>query len=245
MAFSTVTLAERPDLVGPMWRMANPWPAFLLANPVGDRLYAHAVSLFPELQLVVELDGEVVAKVHAIPFCWDGTDHDLPVRGWEAVIERGVRDHELGVAPTAVSLLEARLDPAHLGAGRSAGLLAAARANTARLGFTDLFGPVRPTLKSAEPLTPIGDYAFRTRDDGLPADPWMRVHARLGARTVRVCPASMTVAGSLAEWRAWTGLPFDTSGEVVVPGALTPVHASVEHDHAVYVEPNVWMHHRL
>jgi hypothetical protein len=73
----------------------------------------------------------------------------------------------------------------------------------------------------------------------------MRVHARLGARTVRVCPASMTVAGSLAEWRAWTGLPFDASGEVVVPGALTPVHTSVEHDHAVYVEPNVWMHHRL
>jgi hypothetical protein len=28
------------------------------------------------------------------------------------------------------------------------------------------------------------------------------------------------IAGSLAQWRAWTGLPFDTDGEVEVPGAL-------------------------
>lgn len=35
------------------------------------------------------------------------------------------------------------------------------------------------------------------------------------------------------------GLPVD------VAGALTPLHVSVEHDHAVYIEPNVWLHHRL
>ena len=36
-----------------------------------------------------------------------------------------------------------------------------------------------------------------------------------------------------------------TSGPVVVPGALVPVHVSPEQDHAVYVEPNVWVHHRV
>jgi hypothetical protein len=30
-----------------------------------------------------------------------------------------------------------------------------------------------------------------------------------------------------------------------VPGALSPVHVSAEHDHAVYVEPNLWVHHRV
>jgi hypothetical protein len=30
-----------------------------------------------------------------------------------------------------------------------------------------------------------------------------------------------------------------------VPFALNPVHVSVEQDHAVYVEPNVWVHHDL
>ena len=31
----------------------------------------------------------------------------------------------------------------------------------------------------------------------------------------------------------------------VVDGALSPVHVSVEQDHAAYIEPNLWIHHRL
>lgn len=88
-------------------------------------------------------------------------------------------------------------------------------------------------------------YACHVRADGLPADPWMRVHARLGARIVAVCPVSMTIAGTVAQWRTWTGQPLRESGAVEVPDALAPVHVSVEHGHAVYVEQNVWMHHRL
>jgi hypothetical protein len=79
----------------------------------------------------------------------------------------------------------------------------------------------------------------------LPFDPWLRVHARAGGRIVKVATASMTFSGSLAQWREWTGLPFNRSGTVVVPGALVPVMASLEHDHAAYVEPNVWMWHQL
>jgi hypothetical protein len=79
----------------------------------------------------------------------------------------------------------------------------------------------------------------------LPADPWLRTHVRVGGRVLQVCPRSMVVPGTLAEWRDWTGLPFDTSGAVVVPGALVPVHCSVEQNHAVYVEPNVWVEHDL
>ena len=33
------------------------------------------------------------------------------------------------------------------------------------------------------------------------------------------------------------------SGEVELPNALVPVTASVAHDYAVYVEPNVWIRH--
>ena len=62
---------------------------------------------------------------------------------------------------------------------------------------------------------------------------------------VRIAPRSMVFAGTLAEWSQWTGLPFDRSGEVVVAGALSPVHVCCEQDHAVYVEPNLWVHHRI
>lgn len=113
-------------------------------------------------------------------------------------------------------------------------------------GFAEVVAPVRPSAKHLEPETPMGEYAFRVREqDGLPYDPWLRVHVRAGATVERVAPVSMTISGSLEEWREWTGLPFDAAGDVLVPGALAPVRCEPERDHAVYVEPNVWVRHRV
>ena len=91
----------------------------------------------------------------------------------------------------------------------------------------------------------IEDYAALTREDGLPVDPWLRVHVRAGGTVVGVAARAMAMAGSLAEWREWTGLPFDASGPVVVPDALVPVLCDVDQDFAAYVEPCIWVHHRL
>lgn len=246
MIAATCTLAERPDLVEAMWSLPNTWPEFMQQDPIANLLFGRLPTVFPEFQLVaLDADGALIGKVHAVPFAWEGTDDDLPDRGWDAVLQRAFLGEQRAVTPTAVSLIEARVTPGLRGSGLSAQLLEAQKRNVRSLGFTDLFGPVRPTMKSQEPHTPMGEYAFRVRADGLPYDPWLRVHARLGARTVKVCPASMVVPGSLAMWRAWTGLPFDVSGPTVVPDALNPVQVSVEHDHAVYIEPNVWMHHRV
>lgn len=240
-----VNLAERPDLVGAMWAMHNDWPAFMQEDPLGDLFFGQLPELFPEHQLVALDDaGNIVAKVHSLPFVWDGSDADLPARGWDAVLERGFTDQRRGRTPNAASLLEARIVAGQLSRGLSAELVRAAADNTARLGLADLVAPVRPNEKHLEPRTPMAEYALRVRADGLPVDPWLRVHVRLGGRIVNVCPASMTVPGTLAQWRAWTGLPFDVSGQVEVPFALAPVHVSVEQDAAVYVEPNVWVHHR-
>jgi GNAT superfamily N-acetyltransferase len=218
----------------------------MLQDLVAEVLYGRLGVDFPEYQLLaLDEAGELVGRVNTVPFVWTGEDDDLPDLGWDGVLQRGFRDRRLGERPTAVSLLEARVVPDRQGRGLSAALLQAARAAVHDLGHTDLFGPVRPTEKHREPRTPMGEYVARTRDDGLPEDPWLRVHVRLGARVVRVCPVSMTIPGTLAEWREWTGLPLDRSGPAEVPGALVPVHVSVEHDVAVYVEPNVWVHHRL
>jgi len=55
----------------------------------------------------------------------------------------------------------------------------------------------------------------------------------------------MTIPGTLAQWREWTGLPFNANGAVEGAGGLSPVHVDVAQDHAVYVEANVWVHHYL
>jgi hypothetical protein len=87
----------------------------------------------------------------------------------------------------------------------------------------------------------MAEYVARTRADGLPCDPWLRTHVRAGGEIADVAPVSWVVAGSLAEWRSWTGLPFDRDGSVEVAGGLVPVDCDVEADRAVYVEPNVWV----
>jgi len=241
-----VNLAERPELVDALWGLPGTWPTFMRQDPVSNPLFGRLPDVFAEHQLLaLDEEGAVVGKLHAAPFAWTGSDDDLPARGLDAIMQRAFAEREAGRAPTAVSLLEARVVPAHRGAGLSYRLLEAGRANVARLGLRDVVAPVRPTGKSAEPHTPMAEYAARVRDDGLPADPWLRVHARLGARIVKVCPLSMLIPGTVAQWHEWTGLELASSGPHEVPDALAPVHVSIEHDHGLYAEPNVWMHHPL
>lgn len=241
----THSLAERPDLVDAFWSIEGDWPTFMLEDPAADRAYDLAVEAFPELHLVV-MDGDVaVARLHAVPL--EASVDSLPPRGWDHALQRAEQMATKGVAAdiTTVSLIEARVAVDQRGRGLSGPLLAAARRRYADLGARDLVGPVRPTRKALEPRAHAEEYAQRVREDGLPVDPWLRVHARIGGRIVRVAPASMTIPGSLDQWREWTGLPFDRDGAVEVPGALAPVHVDLAGGYAVYVEPNVWVHHDL
>jgi hypothetical protein len=104
---------------------------------------------------------------------------------------------------------------------------------------------VRPTLKERYPLVDADRYARWVRDDGLPFDPWLRVHARADAKLVGVCPSSMRIPGTVAEWEEWAAMAFPDSGDYVVPGALTTVRIDRGADLGLYVEANVWMHHLL
>jgi hypothetical protein len=119
------------------------------------------------------------------------------------------------------------------------------RAVVCEHGFEHLVAPVRPSWKARFPLVPIERYAGWITSDGLPFDPWLRMHARLGAEIVRPCVESMTIDGTVADWEGWADMLFPESGDYAVPGALTAVSIDSESDRGRYVEPNVWMHHRL
>jgi hypothetical protein len=58
-------------------------------------------------------------------------------------------------------------------------------------------------------------------------------------------PSTPSTSTGLAQWRARTGLPVGTEGDVEVPGALVPVVCRPEHDYAADVEPNVRVRHAL
>lgn len=222
--------------------MPSSWPEFMRHDPIGGLYYGNVEARFSEFVLVAHDDaGEVVACGHSVPFQLGGAA--LPPNGWDFVIRNGLLTSLSEGEPDTVSAVEIAVHPDHQGTGLSGRMLAAMRENAARRGFAQLVAPVRPNGKAGV-QEPMSTYAFRVRDDGLPVDPWLRVHVRAGGRIEDVAPRSMVVPGTLEEWREWTGLPFDQTGPVQVPGALAPVHCSVEDGVAVYVEPNVWVVHR-
>lgn len=241
MRLNITTLAERPDLVDPMWEMETSWPEFMRHDPIGGLYYGNCTTLFAEFVLVgCDSTGTVVSVAHSLPVEHEG---DLPPNGWDAAIRSGLFTAIRGETPNTVSAVEIAVRPDLQGTGLSAQMLTAMRGNAARLGFAELVAAVRPNGK-ADVHEPMSAYAFRTRDDGLPVDPWLRVHVRAGGVIDRVAPRSMCIPGTVEEWREWTGLPFDTTGPVEVPKALTPVWCDLEHGTATYVEPNVWVRHR-
>jgi hypothetical protein len=242
------TVADRPDLAARLDDV-NPWPQFMRQDPVSSLYYVDARTTYADFVLVA-LDradpDRLVAKGYSVPFTWDADPaRSLPDNGWDGVILAAALDRFAGRRGNLVSALEISIRPDRRGQGLSDVMLHAMRRNAARLGFPSLVAPVRPNAKHLHPDVPIAEYAARRRADGLPEDPWLRVHVRAGGQVVGVCPQAMTIMGSVADWREWTGLPFDTTGPVHVPEALVPVHCDLVHDHAVYCEPCVWVHHRL
>jgi hypothetical protein len=241
-------VAERPDLA-PLLGDFNDWPQFMREDPVSDLYYNDHVSAYPEFVLVaVQRDqpDRLVAKAYSVPFSWDRDPAEsLPDGGWDAVILIASLDRFAGRRGNVVSALEISIRLDLRGKGLSEVMLDAMRRNAAGLGFASLVAPVRPSAKHRCPDMSIVEYAAQRRDDGLPVDPWLRVHVRAGGKIVGVSNRAMTIGGTLSDWRGWTGLPFDTTGPVHVPEALIPVYCDVTHDYAVYCEPAVWVHHQL
>ncbi|MFI1076250.1 N-acetyltransferase [Streptomyces puniciscabiei] len=243
------TLAERPELAPSLSDFLGERPEFLRhtaagelwREALGDAFAEYAVFACRADRPDVPVACGASMPVHLV----ESTATARLAEGWEGVVRAACADRVHRRRPNTVVALGIMVRRSDRGDGLSAAVLTALRNNAARLGFRELLAPVRPSAKHREPATPFADYLARTRPDGLPEDPWLRVHVRAGGVVESVSVRSMVVAGSLAEWRAWTGLPFDRHGPVVVPEALVPVHCDPAQDHAVYVEPNVWVRHVL
>jgi GNAT superfamily N-acetyltransferase len=237
------SLAQRPDLRDGLLRLENTWPEFMRRDPIGNLYYRREVlDQFADFLLIAHTpDDEIVGKAHAIPFHLGG--ERLPEDGWDGAIRRGIQARILGTEPDTVAALEIFVRSDRQGIGLSGRILGELRDHAGNLGFAEVVVPLRPNGKD-DIGEPMDSYAFRTREDGLPVDPWLRTHVRAGGTIDGIAHRSMVIAGTLQEWRTWTGLPMDTAGAVEVPGALTPVLCDVDHGTAVYVEPNVWVRHR-
>ncbi|MDB5414486.1 MAG: hypothetical protein JWR10_2821 [Rubritepida sp.] len=248
-----VTIRARPDLRAQIF--ADPimhlWPEFMLHDPTAELYFADRYFdryLDTAFAIIDPADpSTAVGRAFAVPFVFGELPgrEELPDSGWDGVIRWAHEDQALGRRANALSALEITLLPVHRGRGSSGLILDAMRRHAGALGYRHLFAPVRPTRKHLEPFTPMAEYLARRTAEGLPADPWLRLHVRAGGEVVKIAPVSMTVAGTIAEWSRWASMPLNASGAVAVPGALVPLMVSLEQDCAVYVEPNVWVRHSV
>jgi GNAT superfamily N-acetyltransferase len=240
-----VTLAERPDLAEATYAIPYPpdSPTFM-AGSLASLLVRgrRVVRRWPHLVVALLEDDRPVARGIMVPFRGRGS---LPSRGWDEVAVWAAEDALDEVTPDTACALEIAVHPEHQRRGHSRTVLEGMRSAVASAGLGALVIPVRPPDKAAVPAMPMPDYVAKTRADGLPADRWLRTHVRAGGLIEAVAPCSATVQAPLEDWRRWTGLPFDRDGETIVPGALAPVLVSTAQDFAVYVEPNVWVSHRV
>jgi hypothetical protein len=248
MPFKIFTLRERPDLEDEFERLSDAsWPRFLRQHDsLGYGQYWPLLfTTWAGWQLlIVDELGPTIAVTHAVPLVWNGTVEDLP-SSIADILRRAKADHESGRAPNALCALAAMVDARFRGKGMSP-VAVRAMVDLARThALRALIAPVRPADKSAYPLAPIERYARWTNEDGLPLDPWIRVHARLGAEILGVVPRSLVIVGTVPDWERWTEMRFPDSGSYIVPGALQPVVVDRQADEGRYEDPNVWMKHTI
>src|SRR3712207_394432 len=101
-SFEMARLQQRPDLADRFGMMGEgAWPRFLLH---ADTLYWG--SLFDEFAgfqfAFVDPEGAVIAIGHTVPFVWDGTEEDLPLK-LSGVLGRALEDRRRGREPNALS----------------------------------------------------------------------------------------------------------------------------------------------
>jgi len=238
------TAAERPDL----WdsardeqRFRDVWPEYNHHGNLTPRYFGQLVPRFAHLQIlfVDQRSEEVIARGRTIPFRWDGTLGDLPP-GIDAVGLRGVDDP---ARPTALSALAAEVAPDHQGIGLSGLLVQAMAVVAGEACLAPLVAPIRPSWKDRYPLIAIDRYSTWKRPDGLPFDPWLRLHHRLGGSVLRSEPQSMRISAPVTEWEAWTNMALPDDGDYVFPAGLAPL--SVAGGVGDYWEPNIWVQHDL
>jgi GNAT superfamily N-acetyltransferase len=237
-----VTAEEQPEL----WERARQrhvfdklWPEYNNHGNQAPRYFGAIYPRFAHLQalLVDRRTSGLAGRARTIPFAWDGTLGDLPA-GIDAM---GLRAVDGARAASTLSALTAEVLPAYQGAGLSKVIIQVMAAMARSSGFEALVAPVRPNRKHLYPLTPIERYVAWKRADGLPFDPWLRAHVRLGGTTLRCEPRSMEIAAPVGDWEAWTSTPFPEDGDYVFPDGLAPL--KVRDGTGLYWEPNVWVLH--
>ena len=223
------------------------FPDFLYNNTVINSLWKNLYTVFAKYQFLLcdNKDDSVLALGNCLPLAWHKPFEELPDGGIEWALKTGVEQAMAGESPNVLCAFQIIVSKEARGKGISYEavntMIEIGRSN----GIRSLIAPVRPNRKSEYPLIPIDQYLDWRRNDGTPFDDWLRVHVKLGGKILQPCYYSFIITGKIVDWTQWTGLDFPGSGQYIIPGALNPITIEIENDRGLYVEPNIWVEHRV
>jgi hypothetical protein len=243
--YELIPVAEAPELDEEAeQRFVEDWPEFIFHDAGVAPYRERRVEYFHdwEFYLVTSDERRLIAGCWGVPIQWDESIDDLP-GGFTDSVARSVTEYEAGIQPNTLVLMAAAVRNDEQGKGHAGRVITALKEHTLASGLTRMIAPVRPTSKSQYPLIDIAEFMTWTRDDGLPLDPWLRTHVRLGATLLAPAPVSQTMTGTVAEWEKWTGMAFPATGTYVIPDGLTTLAIDRPTDTGLYVEPNIWLRH--
>lgn len=246
MNYKIVSLAERYDLFETQDKVCcEVWSEFMLHSPVADAYWMQFIEAFKDYQLLMMERDDILAVINTVPIHFDKSLHELPDEGWDWGVRNSIATYQKGIKPNLLMGVQIVVNKNHQGKGLSA-LAVKEMANLARKKeFNNLVIAVRPSDKHHYPLIPIENYIKWQNENNLPFDNWLRVHAKAGGKIIKPCPKSMAIPGTISEWKAWTNMDFPGSGSFIIPGALNPISIDLEKELGLYIEPNVWICHKI
>jgi ribosomal protein S18 acetylase RimI-like enzyme len=219
-SYKAITAEDEPNLLETAFTItSSSWPEFMRHDPISVKLWRFLYRDFPEYQFIlVDVKTDKPAAVgNSLPLAWKGSPGSLPDSGWDWALVRGFKDRRAGKQPKVSCALAIAVAPGFRNRGISRHVIMTMKSIAVATGLRALIAPVRPTHKSHYPLISMERYINWKNDDGRPFDPWMRVHADLGAEIVKVCPRSMRISGTIDEWAHWC--PYKSA--VAPAGAFT------------------------
>ncbi len=244
-----VSLSERPDLIQDLFdnRFQSLWPPFIGHSETAKLYFAPwNFDRYRDYAFAGIVNGRTVARIFTIGFNFDLPNRGKhPDGGWDQAIRWGNEDQVIGRAPDTLCALDITITPDMQGKGLAVKIIKYLKSIVKDRGLKYFFVPLRPSEKKHSPYLDLQTYIELKGDDGYPVDPWLRTHIRAGGHIVCIAPYSMTIVGTVGQWQDWTNQEIRSSGQTLIDGGLNPLLVSMEHNHAVYVEPNVWIRHPL
>ena len=232
---SDTQLAQYHDAI------SKAFPRIIRESPIIKKYWPSLENYFPERQhFLLDDHGELIGFINAVPFHFDKPLSELPDRGWDWMLVKGINGYTDKVEPNYIGGLQVIVRKEYQGNGYSKKILNHSKRVVEASSFSNIVIPIRPTKKHLYPEMMMSDY-IKLKDGEKIYDPWIRTHVNCGAEIIKICEVSMFVEGDLKFWEDLIGDRITSSGHYLLAGALAPIKMDLENNKGEYREPNIWI----